>query len=108
MSEMNRRQFAESLAMAALAPVLGTGIAPLSLPTWRAAPVPEDAAALAKALAGAVRAQFAGRLSDADLAVITRQIEASLERSAKVRKVPLSNGDEPDFVFSAVRAPTPG
>lgn len=52
--------------------------------------------------------QYGDRLSEADLAVVTRQIEAGLERAEKVRKVPLANGDEPDFVFSAAREPGTG
>ena len=103
MSEMNRREFAEALARAALMPVLvGSGVPPLRLPTIIAGD--ENPSALAEALAAAVRAQYGDRLSDADLAVITGQIEASLGRAARVRKVALANGDEPDFVFSAVRS----
>ena len=67
-----------------------------------------DPASLAKALTGAVRAQYGDRLLEADFDVISHQIQAGLERAAKLRKVPLSNGDEPDFVFSPVRAPSVG
>jgi hypothetical protein len=63
---------------------------------------------VAKALAGAIRAQYGNRLSAADFGVITRQIQSSLERAAKVRKVPLTNGDEPDFLFSPIRVPGVG
>jgi hypothetical protein len=108
MSEMTRREFAEALALVALGPTLGGGIAPIRLTAFQAAASAEEPAALAAALGNAIRAQYGDRLSDADLALITRQIEASLERAAKVRKVPLANGDEPDFVFSAVRARDPG
>lgn len=105
MSELSRREFAEALALAALAPVLGGAPAYLRLPppvaAGAAAPEP---GALARALAGAVRAQYGDRLSEADLATVTRQIEAGLERAEKIRKLPLANGDEPDFVHSAVRA----
>lgn len=100
MSEMSRREFAEALALAALAPMLPN--AAVSLP-GTTAEVIEEPAALARALADAIRAQYGDRLSDDDLAVVTRQIESSLERAARVRKVPLTNGDEPDFVFSVVR-----
>ena len=110
MSDMNRREFAEALALASLVPFLGAGSAPSPLPSTL--PLPgaglDDPGALARALAGAIRAQYGGRLSEADLAVITRQIESSLERAAKVRAVSLSNADEPDFVFSAARAPAAG
>lgn len=105
MADVTRRELVEALAFAAVAPMLGRGVAPVHLPGFPLGSGAEDPAALARALAGAVRAQYGDRLSDADLAVITRQIEASLERAAKVRKLPLSNSDEPDFVFSAVRTP---
>jgi hypothetical protein len=67
-----------------------------------------DPASLAKALTGAIRAQYGDRLREADFDVVTHQIQAALERAAKLRKAPLSNGDEPDFVFSAVHAPSVG
>jgi len=107
MSGITRRDFAEAIALAGLAPLLGVGAGRL-----RPAPIApaaiEDLPSLAKALAGVVRAQYGGRLTEADLATIGRQIESSLERAAKIRKVALSNGDEPDFIFSAARTGTPG
>ena len=106
MSEMNRREFAEALALTALAPMLPNGFTALPRPVSVAVDS-EEPAALARALAGAIRAQYADRLSDDDLAAITRQIESALERAQRVRKVPIANGDEPDFVFSAVRAREP-
>ena len=102
MSEMNRREFTEALALAALAPMLPGAV--VALPAT-AGGATEEPAALARALADAIRAQYGKRLSGDDLAVITRQVEASLERAATVRKVPLTNGDEPDFVFSALHSP---
>jgi len=113
-SEMNRREFAEAIALAALAPVLGSRVGPirwpetLSTPAASARLVGAQPSALAKALAGAIRAQYGNRLSEADLAVVTRQIEAGLERADKIRKATLANGDEPDFVFSAIRSETIG
>jgi hypothetical protein len=106
MSDINRREFAEAIALAALAPMLGTapGVLRWPLATAAADVGATDPSALAKALAGAIRAQYGDRLSEADLATVTRQIEAGLERAAKVRKVTLANGDEPDFVFSAFRS----
>jgi hypothetical protein len=59
---------------------------------------------LAKALTSVIRAQYGDRLSGADLAEVTRQIENGLERAEKVRKAAIANGDEPDFVFSAIRS----
>ena len=108
MSEMSRRDFAESLALAALVPVLGPGLGPIrspgsGAPVVPAAGAPPEPGALAKALAAVNREQYGDRLSEADLAVVTRQIENGLERAEKVRKPALANGDEPDFVFSAIR-----
>jgi hypothetical protein len=100
MPEMNRREFAETFALAALAPMLGAGFSPVGLVT----PADGDPGAVAEALAAVIRAQYGDRLSDAELAAVTRQIATSLEHASKVRQVPLANGDEPDFVFSAVRA----
>jgi hypothetical protein len=115
MSEMNRREFAEAIALAALVPVLGTGAVPIRWPGPLAAAAPAapglaalEPGALAKALAGAIRAQYGDRLSEADLAVVTRQIENGLERAEKVRKAALTNGDEPDFVYSAIRSQSTG
>lgn len=114
MSEMNRREFAEAIVLSALVPVLGTGSVsirwPVSLaPGARVAGLDADEpSALAKALAGAIRAQYGDRLGEADLIVVTRQIENSLDRAEKVRKAALANGDEPDFVFSAIRSQTAG
>jgi hypothetical protein len=108
MSEMSRREFAEVLAIVGLAPLLGEGNGLPGLSALGPGARLDDPSALAQALAAAIRAQYDDRLSEADLAVITRQIQASLERAAKVRKVPLANGDEPDFVFSAVRVPGAG
>ncbi len=114
MSEMSRREFAEAVALAALVPVLGAGAGPIRwpIPLTGGAPAAGLAAhepsALARALAGVIRAQYGDRLSEADLTVVTRQIENGLERADKIRKVTLTNGDEPDFVFSAIRSEREG
>ena len=114
MSEMNRREFAEALALAALVPVIGTGTGPIRWPGAFPTGAPaaglasHEPSALARALAGVIRAQYGDRLSEADLAVVTGQIENGLERADKIRKVTLTNGDEPDFVFSAIRSERSG
>jgi hypothetical protein len=106
MSQVSRRAFAESLAVAALAPLIGSKPEAIRLPAWgetitgSAAP-PK---ALARALAGVVRTQYGSRLSSRDLATITRLIQTGLERVDQLHKYDLANGDEPDFVFSAQRS----
>jgi hypothetical protein len=108
MSDMNRREFAEAIALASLAPLVGHRAGLMSFPALEPGAGVVDPASVAKALTGAIRAQYGDRLLEADFDVITHQIQAALERAAKLRKVPLSNGDEPDFVFSPVRAPSVG
>lgn len=104
MTELSRRAFAESLALAALAPVLGLPARTIPSLEW-SPPQGETqapAGALAKALARAIRAQYGSRLSAKDMATITGQIQSGLERVDRLRKVPLTNADEPDFVFAAL------
>ena len=104
--EMSRREFAGAAAMAVLLPFVAAS--PVSLPVparGRAGTfhVTEDPSALAKSLAEAVRGQYGDRLSADDLATVTRQIQAGLERAARLRAPALENGTGPDAVFSAVR-----
>jgi hypothetical protein len=109
---VNRRAFAESVALAALAPLLGAGGPGLGLaPLLGTGPATDallaasdEPSALARALAEAIRVQYGTRLQAGDLDTITKQIQSTLERAEQVRKLDLANGDEPDFVFSA--APT--
>jgi hypothetical protein len=105
---MSRREFAEAIALVSLIPLLDDRAGLATFPAFDSVAGLEDPASLAKVLAGAIRVQYRDRLSEADIGVITRQIQSSLERAAKVRKVPLTNGDEPDFVFSPVRVPGVG
>ena len=100
MTELSRRRFAESLAVAALAPVLGVTPESIRLAPWSpTAPASSKPGALAKALAGVIRAQYGSRLSTKDFDTITHQIRSGLERLDQLRKVDLTNSDEPDFVF---------
>ena len=108
MSDMNRREFTEAIALVSLVPFLGDRVGLATLPGLEPVTGLEDPASLAKTLAGAIRVQYGDRLTETDIGAITRQIQSSLERAAKVRKVPLTNGDEPDFVFSPVRVPGVG
>jgi hypothetical protein len=107
-SDLSRRVFAESLACAALAPLIGARPESIRLQPWANAPthsLEDHPGKLAKALAEVIRTQYGSRLSPGDLATITRQIQSGLERVDQLKKVDLSNGDEPDFVFIPYRAP---
>jgi hypothetical protein len=105
MSDISRRSFAESLAAAALAPLIGSPAETIRLPRWTGGvePVSTDPGALAKSLTEVIRAQYGPRLSSEDLAGIARQIQAGLERVDQLKKVELANGDEPDFLYVAPR-----
>jgi hypothetical protein len=108
MNALTRRSFAESIAVAALAPLIGSRPESIHLPPWQEtiSAATEAPGALAKALAGVIRTRYGSRLSAAELATITRLIQTGLERVDQLHKYELANGDEPDFVFSAQRAPT--
>lgn len=109
MSHLSRRSFAESLAVSALAPLIGVRPETIRLAGWSPASpnAGDDPGALAGALAEVIRRQYGSRLSAKDLAIVTRQIQTGLDRADQLRKVELANGDEPDFVFSAVRHSPP-
>lgn len=106
MSHLSRRSFAESLAVTALAPLIGVRPETIRLAGWSPAAFPdagEDPGAIAQTLAEVIRRHYGSRLSSKDLAIVTRQIQTGLDRVDQLRKVELANSDEPDFVFSAVR-----
>lgn len=110
MNALSRRSFAESLAVAALAPLIGERPEAIRFAPWAPTGSPEvldDPGALAKALAEVIRRQYGSRLSAGDLATVTRQIQTGLDRVDQLRKVELVNGDEPDSVFSAIRHSSP-
>jgi hypothetical protein len=105
-SGISRRAFAESLAVAALAPLVGASPAHAAFAPAAALPVlpPPDGPALARALTEVVRLQYGSRLTAEDLETVRKQIESGLERAERVRTVAIANGDDPDAVFSAARA----
>ncbi|HEV7366227.1 MAG TPA: hypothetical protein VGN76_10315 [Gemmatimonadales bacterium] len=107
-SDISRRSFAETLAAAALAPLIGSTPESIRLPhgTGGAQAVPEDPGGLARSLTEVIRAQYGSRLSSQDLTGIARQIQAGLERVDQLKKAELANGDEPDFLFVAPRRPS--
>jgi hypothetical protein len=93
---VNRRAFAESLALAALAPALGLPVESLRLDlrargdALGSSPSPEaaeeDAASLALMLVEIIRLEHGGRLSEAELAGVADQIRAGLDRADLIRR----------------------
>ena len=109
MNALSRRSFAESFAVAALAPLLGVRPETIRFTAWSptSPEVLDDPGALANALAEVIRRQYGSRLSAENLASVTRQVQTGLDRVDQLRKVELANGDEPDSVFSAIRQSPP-
>jgi hypothetical protein len=96
---VNRRSFAESLALAALAPALGVPAEALRLDFGRldAARLPAaspdspaleeaSAASLALALVEIIRLEYGSRLTAGELAGVAEQIQAGLDRADLIRQ----------------------
>jgi hypothetical protein len=110
MRSLTRRSFTGTLALSALAPLLrrvpGSAPSAENPASPAGSPLPPKPGAEARALAGALEARYGSQLAPGDLATITEQIQGSLDRADRLRKVDLTNGDEPDFVFRAHLSPT--
>jgi hypothetical protein len=102
---MNRRSFAESLALAALAPALGVPAEALRLDFGRldAARLPADSAdsastleqgsvaSLVLALVEIIRLEYGSRLTAGELAGVAEQIQAGLDRADLIRQADRSH-----------------
>lgn len=101
---MNRRSFAESLALAALAPALGVPVEALRLdlrgPAVGGAPASghdpaagedESAASLTLMLVEIIRLEYGSRLTPAELAGVAEQIQAGLDRADLIRRADRSH-----------------
>ena len=101
---MNRRSFAESLALAALAPALGVPAEALRLdfgqfdvarlPTGSsesAALEGGSEASLVQALVEIIRLEYGSRLTAAELAGVAKQIQAGLDRADLIRQADRSH-----------------
>ena len=102
---MNRRSFAESLALAALAPALGVPAEALRLDFGRldatrlpaassdAADAVEagSSASLALALVEIIRLEYGNRLTAGELSGVAEQIQAGLDRADLIRQADRSH-----------------
>ena len=102
---MNRRSFAESLALAALAPALGVSAEalridfgrldatrlPAASPGSAAALEDASAASLALALVEIIRLEYGSRLTANELAGVAEQIQAGLDRADLIRRADRSH-----------------
>jgi len=101
----SRRLFAKILALAAAAPALATppqpspAAAPPPAPT--PVPGPEAPSSVAEALTEIARIRWGRHLSGEELGEIATALDGRLRGAEAMKKVPLTNADEPDVVFTA-------
>src|SRR5215475_396332 len=88
-----RRQFHKQAALLAAAPLVAGATAE--------AAQPQPATSAAAALAELARVRFGKHLTEEQLKRVRQRVQQQQGMAALLRKTPLSNGDEPDFVFSA-------
>lgn len=94
---ISRRAFAEQLALLAAAPWFVEDVEPAQQQQA------QEPSPLAKALAETIRLRYPDRFSADDLTAITRSIDNRLRQIERLSQTPLTNADEPDFVYSVYR-----
>ena len=105
----SRRLFAKSLALAAAAPALskaatafgGTAPSPSPAPAPTPVPTPEAPSSVAEALTEVARIRWGKHLSGEQLGEIAKALDGRLRGAEAMKKVQLTNADEPDVVFFA-------
>ena len=106
-SKTSRRAFARALATAAAAPALlpaaalGQATAPAATPTPTPVSTPEAPSSVAEALTEVVRIRWGKHLSGEQLGDIAKALDGRLKGAEAMKKVKLTNADEPDVVFFA-------
>ena len=102
-SQPTRRQFAKKAALVAAAPLIA--VAPAAAAPVPQAPDPPAAAetidAQAAALTSIIRGRHGKHLTDEQLKRVQQRVALSLRMGQMLRKFPLTNHDEPAFVFQA-------
>ena len=109
----SRRAFAKTLAAAAAAPALLPAVAlgqaaapapaatPTATPSITPSPTPAPPSSAAEALTEVVRVRWGKHLSGEQLGDIAKAIDGRLRGAEAMKKVALTNADEPDIVYSA-------
>ena len=101
---VSRREFAGRIAAAAAVPLIAAGATDRST---EAAQKPDGAKppSPVERMLELIREQYPDRrLDDAAIAEIREELESQIVRSARLSAFPLTNSDEPGFVFKAYRA----
>jgi hypothetical protein len=98
----SRRAFARTLAVAAAAPAPppAAALGPAA-PTPTPVPTPEAPSSVAEALTEVVRIRWGKHLSGEQLGDIAKALDGRLKGAEAMKKVKLTNADEPNVVFSA-------
>lgn len=102
-----RRIFAKALATSAAVPALLPAaaafgqITPTATPTPTPVPTPEAPSSVAEALTEVVRIRWGKHLSGDQLGEIAKSLDGRLKGAEAMKKVKLTNADEPDVVFFA-------
>ena len=101
----SRRAFAEQLALIAAAPFFLEEVPPLhSVERGSGGEAQQqEPSPLAKALAEGIRLRYPDRFSPDDLTALTRSIDNRLRQIERLYQTPLTNADEPDFVYAVYR-----
>ncbi|HYT87245.1 MAG TPA: hypothetical protein VEL76_00865 [Gemmataceae bacterium] len=97
-----RRDFNKNLALLAAAPLVASQAPPAAAAQPPDQPRPaETIVASARALTEIVRLRHGKHLTEEQLTRVRQRIENNLRSGVVLRRFPLRNADEPDFVFSA-------
>jgi hypothetical protein len=107
----SRRAFAKKLALAAAAPAFATAAlsqtapaaapSPSPSPAPTPVPTPEAPSSAAEALTEIARIRWGKHLSGEQLGEIAKAVDGRLRGAEAMKKVALTNADEPDVVFFA-------
>jgi hypothetical protein len=101
--QVSRREFAGRIAAAAAVPLITAGTTEASA---KAAQKPDETKSPSpvERMLELIREQYPDRrLDDAAIAEIREELESQMARSARLSAFPLTNADEPGFVFKAYR-----
>ena len=92
-SALSRREFHAALALLA--------VAPLAAVAADEKPAVEPLTAVGDALAAVAKARFGKHLTADQLAEVEKSVRAGVFRAELMKNIPLTNGDEPAFAFTA-------
>lgn len=104
---VGRRRLLGILGLAGTAPLWLAGAAGADDPPRPGAPAPAPAGEAAgpseeaRALADLARRRYGAHLDEAQMELLTDELDGNGKSAARLRQAKLANADEPDFVFRA-------